>query len=296
VFIQAKLNGSGPLWMMLDTGSSVTVLDESVSMLLGVPFVDERSVYGPGQGSGQRLVYGKHATLSFGEVELGDQTVASVPLGRFSCELGQGADGFLGSNAFRNYVVEIDYFHQVLRLYDPVNYSYSGPGQRLPLQFVWNGSPTVRAEAVRSDGTAIEGTFLIDSGATTAVWLSRGFNDAHPEFLSAEKAMEVPSFAVIGGEVSTRLGHVLAIRLGISLSPCPQRNSRKTLPAFLRHLAWLARSGAQMLSRFKVIFDYPHGEMILEPADRPEEPSEQRTHAHNCRCGYGNGRVETPEV
>jgi aspartyl protease len=221
VFIHVKLNRSGPLWMMLDTGSSVTVLDESVSMMLGVPFVDEGSVYGPGQGSGQRLVYGKHATLSFGEVELGDQTVASVPLGRFSCELGRGTDGFLGSNAFRNYVVEIDYSHQVLRLYDPVNYSYLGPSQRLPLQFVWNGIPTVRAEAVRSDGTAIEGTFLIDSGATTAVWLSRGFNDAHPGFLSSEKTMEVPSFAVIGGEESTRLGHVLAIRLGHFFVPMP---------------------------------------------------------------------------
>jgi hypothetical protein len=100
VFIQAKLNGAGPLWMMLETGSSVTMLDESVSMMLGVPFVDEGSVYGPGQGSGQRLVCGKHATLSFGEVEVGDQTVSSVPLGRFSRELGRGADGFLGSNAF----------------------------------------------------------------------------------------------------------------------------------------------------------------------------------------------------
>jgi hypothetical protein len=33
--------------------------------------------------------------------------------------------------------------------------------------------------------------------------------------------MEVPSFAVIGGEVSTRQGHVLAIRLGDFFVPMP---------------------------------------------------------------------------
>ena len=31
VYMQASINGSMPLWMMLDTGASVTVFDESVS-------------------------------------------------------------------------------------------------------------------------------------------------------------------------------------------------------------------------------------------------------------------------
>src|SRR5215472_646376 len=53
IYMQASLNGSQPLWMMLDTGSSVTVFDESVSKTLGLRFLGEGSAYGPGQGSPQ---------------------------------------------------------------------------------------------------------------------------------------------------------------------------------------------------------------------------------------------------
>src|SRR5439155_100931 len=83
---------------------------------------------------------------------------------------------------FRAYVVEIDYANQVLHLHDPTTYSYSGSGQRLPLQFIWDNIPSVRAQVVAQDGTAITGIFLIDSGATTALWLTKAFSEAHPEF------------------------------------------------------------------------------------------------------------------
>ena len=249
------------------------MFDESVSRMLGIHLVGEGNAYGPGQGSSQKLSYSKHATLSFAGVELGDQTVGSLPLEWFSCEIGRSTDGFLGSNVFRNYVVEIDYSNQILRLYDPTHYSYSGPGQRLPLQFVWNGIPTVRAEVVRSDGTVIDGTFLVDSGATTAIWLAKGFHDAHPELLSAQEATEVPSVVAVGGEVNARLGHVFAIRLGEFVVPMPLTQFLENTSGMFAAPALAGTIGAQMLSRFKVIFDYPHREMILEPQDHLAEPS-----------------------
>jgi hypothetical protein len=272
IYIQASLNGSRPLWMMLDTGSSVTVFDESVSMMLGIPLAGEGKAYGPGQGSSEKLSYSKHATLRFAGAELGDQTVATLPLGWFSCEVGRGTDGFLGSNVFRNYVVEIDYSNQVLRLHDPAGYSYSGSGQRLPLHFVWNDIPTVRAEVVTRDGMAIEGTFLVDSGATTAIWLTRAFSDAHPEFLSAQETIEEPSVIAVGGEVNARLGHVSAIRLGGFVVPMPLTQFSQNTSGIFATSDLAGTIGAQMLRRFRVIFDYPHGEMILEPYEHFDEP------------------------
>jgi len=41
IYMQASVNGSRPLWMMLDTGASVTVFDESVSKMLGIRFRGE---------------------------------------------------------------------------------------------------------------------------------------------------------------------------------------------------------------------------------------------------------------
>jgi hypothetical protein len=274
IYMQASLNGSQPLWMMLDTGSSVTVFDESVSKTLGLQFPGEGNAYGPGQGSAQKLAFASHTTLMFAGANLGDQTVATLPLEWFSRAVGRTTDGFLGSNVFRNYVVEIDYANQLLRLHDPETYSYSGSGQRLPLQFIWDSIPSVRAEVVAQDGTAITGIFLIDSGATTAIWLTRAFSDAHPEFLSEQEVIEVPDVVAVGGELSTRLGRVPAVRLGGFEIYMPLTQFSQNTSGIFATPNLAGTIGAQMLRRFTVIFDYPHREMILEPNEHFGDPSE----------------------
>ena len=274
IYMQASLNGSQPLWMMLDTGSSVTVFDEPVSKTLGIRFPGEGNAYGPGQGSSQKLAFASHATLSFAGAELGDQTVATLPLEWFSREVGRSTDGFLGSNVFRNYVVEIDYANQVLHLHDPTTYSYSGSGQRLPLQFIWDNIPSVRAQVVAQDGTEVSGVFLIDSGATSALWLTKAFSNAHPEFLSAKDTIEVPNVVAVGGELSARVGWVPAIRLGGFVVPMPFTQFSQNTSGILAAPDLAGIIGAQMLRRFTVIFDYAHREMILEPNEHFGDPSE----------------------
>jgi len=271
IFMQASLNGSQPLWMILDTGSSVTVFDESVSKTLGLRFNGERNVYGPGQGSAQKLAFASHAALRLADAELDDQTVATMPLDWFSRELGRTTDGFLGSNIIRNYVVEIDYANQVLRLLDPATYSYAGPGQRLPLQFIWDNIPSVRAEVVAQDGTAITGIFLIDSGATTAIWLTKAFSEAHPEFLSIPETIEVRNVVAVGGALSTRLGRLPAVRLGGFVVANPSAQFSQNSSGIFATPGLAGTIGAQMLRRFKVVLDYPHMEMILEPNEHFNE-------------------------
>ncbi len=273
IYIQASINGSHPLWMMLDTGSSVTVFDETVSKMLGIAFLDEGNVDGPGQGLVQKLAFANHATLMFAGEEMGDQTVATLPLEWFSREVGRNTDGFLGSNVFRNYVVEIDYANQLLRFHDPAVYCYSGSGQRLPLQFIWNDIPTVHAEVVAQDGRAIDGVFLVDSGATTAIWLTKAFSEAHPEVLSAQDTVEVPKVVAVGGGLSARLGRVQAIRLGGFLVSMPLTQFSQNTSGIFAAPDITGTIGAQMLRRFTVIFDYPHGQMILEPNGHFGDPS-----------------------
>lgn len=273
IYLQASINGSQPLWMILDTGASVTVFDESVSKMLGIQFLGEGDVYGPGQGSAQKWAFANHATLMFAGEELGDQTVATLPLEWFSREVGRRTDGFLGSNVFRNYVVEIDYANQVLRLHDPAAYSYSGSGQRLPLQFIWNDIPTVHAEVVAQDGTTIDGVFLVDSGATTAIWLTKAFSEAHPEVLSAQDTVEVPTVVAVGGELSARVGRVHSIRLGGFVLSMPLTQFSQNTSGIFAAPDITGTIGAQTLRRFTVIFDYPHGEMILEPNEHFGDPS-----------------------
>ena len=273
IYMQATLNGSSPLSVILDTGSSYTVIDESLSKMLGLDFRGEGTAYGPGQGSTQEFAFAGHATLMFAGAELADQTVATLPLEWFSRELGRRVDGFLGSNIFQNYVVEIDYANQLVRFHDPASYSYSGSGEHFPLEFVWDNIPSVRAEVLTLDGTAIQGVFLVDSGATTAIWLTRAFSDTHPEFLSAQETIEVPNVVAVGGEFSARLGRVPAVRLGKFLVSMPLVQFSQNTSGIFATPGLAGTIGAETLRRFTVIFDYRHREMILEPNKDFSEPS-----------------------
>lgn len=273
IYIQASINGSQPLWMMLDTGSSSTVFDESVLQMLGIRSFGQANVDGPGQGAMQTWAFAKHTTLMFAGEELGDQTVATLPLGWFSREVGRNTDGFLGSNVFRNYVVEIDYANQVLRFHDPALYCYSGSGQRLPLQFLWNDIPTVHIEVLTEGGTAINAVFLVDSGATTAIWLTKAFTEAHPEVLSIRETVEAAKVVAVGGELSARVGRVQAVRLGGFVVSMPLTQFSQNTSGIFAAPDVMGTIGAQLLRRFTVIFDYSHGEMILEPNEHFSDPS-----------------------
>lgn len=273
IYMQASLNGSSPLSVILDTGSSYTVIDESVSKMLGLDFRGEGTAYGPGQGSKQEFAFAGHATLMFAGAELDDQTVATLPLEWFSRELGRRVDGFLGSNIFQNYVVEIDYANQMLRFHDPASYSYSGSGEHFPIEFFWDNIPSVRAEVLTQDGTAIQGVFLVDSGATTAIWLSRAFSDTHPEFLSARETVEVPNVVTVGGEFSARVGRVPAVRLGKFLVSMPLVQFSQNTSGIFATPGLAGMIGAETLRRFTVIFDYRRREMILEPNKDFGDPS-----------------------
>jgi hypothetical protein len=164
--------------------------------------------------------------------------------------------------------LKIVYANQVLRLYDPATYSYSGSGQRLPLHFTWDKIPRVHAEVITPEGKAITGIFLVDTGSTTGFWLTKAFSDAHPEFLSAGETTEVASVVAIGGRIRSRAGRVPAIRLGELVIHKPiTRFSQNTSGLFaMPDLAGII--GAQVLSQFTVIFDYQHRQMILEPNSR----------------------------
>src|SRR5439155_937628 len=130
---------------------------------------------------------------------------------------------------------------------------------------------------VAQDGTAITGIFLIDSGATTAIWLTKALSEAHPEFLSIPETIEVRNVVAVGGALSTRLGRLPAVRLGgfVVANPCAQFSQNSSGIFATAGLA--GTIGAQMLRRFKVVLDYPHMEMILEPNEHFNETERKST-------------------
>ena len=264
IYVQASVNGSAPLWTILDTGSSFTIVDEAVVRHLGLTLAGDGMVYGPGEGPAPRLEFANHVGVQFAGAELRNRRIAALPLDWFSRQEGRSTDGFLGADVFDRFVVEVDYANHELRLYEPANFSYSGLGQRVPIELAPYNVPRAHAEVIAPDGTVIGGTFLIDTGSASALWLTKSFTDAHPELLAAE-TVEAPSVVAVGGEIKARVGLVGAIQLGDFAVQQPVTRFSQNTSGLFANSGLAGAIGGQTLCHFTVIFDYSRRQMILEP-------------------------------
>jgi hypothetical protein len=88
-----------------------------------------------------------------------------------------------------------------------------------------------------------------------------------------EQTIELPSVVAVGGEVSARLGHVSAVRLGGFVVAMPLTQFSQNTSVIFASPYVAGTIGAQTLRQFKVIFDYRHREMTLELNDHFGDPS-----------------------
>jgi tetratricopeptide (TPR) repeat protein len=131
IYVEAELNGKGPYLFMIDTGASISVLQDDVAEELGLFPVRQ-----PGflQGLSGRTQWSLvNAELEMNQKNLGaidfavdvdgiPNVAGSVPLA-----------GLLGNNLFQNYIVEIDYSRHTLSLH--TRESFKLPDSAVPMSF-----------------------------------------------------------------------------------------------------------------------------------------------------------------
>ena len=115
ILVSAYVNGKGPVDLILDTGSTLTCLDDSLTRELDLPA--RAGAVGVGAGVGMtgpvRLL--KVDSLRVGAAAVRNITVCSLDL-RSLQRASPGARGLLGLNFLRSFRVGIDFRRQVLQL------------------------------------------------------------------------------------------------------------------------------------------------------------------------------------
>jgi PDZ domain-containing protein len=116
---------------------------------------------------------------------------------------------------------------------------------------------------------------LLDIG--TGVYggvLTKTFVDRHSTILNEPPILDGQVGAGVGGAVQVRLTSLSALRIGGLTVPKPIVALPTTTRGFFG-LDWVDGTlGAGILRRTRLIVDYPHGEVIIEPAESWEEPFE----------------------
>ena len=265
IFVRARLNDSKPLWFILDSGASISVINEKLAHSLGFKLGKKNKINAIGGKIEYSLV--KNINLDVSGATLSKQTIAAIDLSVLEPKFGRSIDGILGSEFFKRFAVKIDYAGQNLDLYEPENFRYDGAGEVIEFELESN-TPFIRIRLSPKGSDFVEGKFLVDTGAISTLYINKQFAETHNLLQSPEKTIPDLFTTHLGGEVSGRIGRMKKIAVGnfpfenvIAHFPEEKDGEGGSLTSSTRD----GIIGGGVFRKFTVIFDYSRKQMILQP-------------------------------
>ena len=268
VYAQGRINHSRPLSVVLDTGSSLSIVAPAIARQIGLHPSGAGEAAGIGHGSSQHLQFVEGARLQLGPrnsgLKVDGQRIAILPIGYVAEAVGRPTDSFFGSNIFNNYRVTVDYEDQKATFAAPASPLLAGSTKTVPIKLL-NDTPFVTATLVGADGFRVEGLFLLDSGTTASLVLSKRFVSAHPEIIAGRAEFAVPPVEAVGGTIGLKLVRIAALDLGPFHFSEPVASIPEDVAGVLANPEIAGFIGAEILCRFTVTWDYPHKRILLAP-------------------------------
>jgi hypothetical protein len=267
VVVPVILNDALPLKFIIDTGVRTAILTQKTfADILNLQYSRKYTVSGPGATKTIEAFITTNVTLRLpGVVGRGH---ALLVLGEDYLELrnylGTDVHGILGYELFSRFIVEIDYERKLMTLRVPEKFRKRGKYHTLPMT-IEDTKPYIRTPITLKDGTKIDVKLLVDSGASHGLML-----DPH-----SDGRIRVPENTVsstigrgLGGEIIGKVGRIQSLELGTYKVENPIVN----FPDPNSYIDTLKMSsvfrngsmGGEMLSRFKVIFNFPKEELYIK--------------------------------
>lgn len=275
IFVQARINNAPPMWFYLDSGaSSAFFIDVRRARMLGLK-LEDRVLRGGGAGPNTyESALTRGVSISLGALTFKDESAAVMALASIEEQIGRPLDGLVGIGLFVRYVVEIDYAGKKVRLYDPLTYTYSGKGECIPLT-LRDGHFFIPATIEMPGRPSLNGQFLLDTGGcmVTAI-LTTPFAQSNNLPATPQKRILDRSLSGLGGETQFLVSRALSFTIGTSVIRAPLIYMSEDKGGALASSEYDGVIGTEILRRFKMIFDYRHGRLILERNAHYYEPVE----------------------
>jgi hypothetical protein len=288
IFLQARINNSPPMWFALDSGaSSPFFIDTRRAKDLGLK-LQGRVTRGGGAGpSSYDVAEATGLTIRISGLEYTGQSASVIALDSIEAQVGRPLDGIVGLDLFMRYVVEIDYLDNKIRLYDPKTYTYSGAGESIPLT-LRDGHFFVAAKIEMPGRPPLEGQFVVDTGGVmvTAV-LTTPFSQSNSLPASNQKRILDKSVSGLGGETRLLVTRATSFTLGNLSIRAPVVYVSQDTGGALASSDYEGLIGTEILRRFRVVFEYARGRLILEPNAHYAEPLEYDMSGISLRA-YGD--------
>lgn len=265
VMLKVKVNNSRPLSFVLDTGDRFAIIELERAKELGLTL---QGAVRAG-GAGAQVLTGstvQNAQFTVPGLEGFSQPVTlALPFGHLAPKVGQDFDGIIGSEFIKRFIVEIDYQARVIRFHDKEKFSYSGPGESIPIRLNSGGHPIIEAEVTPIGGPPVKGNFVLDIGSGAALALYSPFVAEHRLLAPNLKTIKALGGAGAGGEITGQIGRVEQLKIGNFRIRNPITLFSEDKAGAFASAALLGNIGQRIIGRFKILLDYDHNQIIFEP-------------------------------
>jgi hypothetical protein len=274
LMVQGRVNGSKPLWFMLDTGAEATIVNKGRLGELGLQPFGVSSI--SGGGGSTEFAFADVARLEIGGAALLNQRDGVIDLAGLERIYGMPMGGLLGYDFFSRFVVRVNYDTKTIDLLEPSSHAYRSSGTRIPF-ILEGGQPHISSKISVPTVPPIDADLIVDAGAADTVNLTAPFVKANRLLELARKTPAPGPNTLAGSEkeffaqTSVR-GKLQSVSLGpFELKDIPSNLMVNTKGAYASE-SFSGVIGEGVLHRFNTIYDYSKNVMILEPNAELDKP------------------------
>jgi len=274
IIVPLYINNKGPFNFILDTGvGPLIITDPTLIDSIGIKISRSIKISGLGKGNEIDAYVSNDIAAQLGKASINNIPTAILKKDIFGLSnyLGMKIYGLLGYYFFNSFVVEIKYTSKRLLFKNP---SAGGKikGERIPIELIGN-KPYININIESPSYGEISIKTLVDNGASHAISLER----------LNEKPFPVPSNAIkanlgvgMSGPIDGSIGRLTSLKIGsfklknvLASYPIYDDVAAKV---FLRDRN--GNLGADVLSRFNIVFDYEDKSMYIRKGSQFNRPFE----------------------
>jgi len=265
IVLKVRVGNSRPLSFLLDTGDQFAIINLDRAKELGLKLQGEVHVGGAGSGVSTGAYVRDSSFTIPGYPGFSQPLTLALPIGRMAPRLGQDFDGIIGGEFIKQFVLELDYQAKVIKLHDKERFTYTGPGESIPIKLNSAGHPILEAEVTPIGSAPATGKFVLDIGSGGALVLYSPFVASRNLLGPNLKTIKAIGVGGAGGLVTARIGRVSELRIGRFRISSPITLFAEDKAGAFADAALLGNIGQQIAGKFRLFLDYSHNRIIFEP-------------------------------
>ncbi|HRJ30598.1 MAG TPA: aspartyl protease family protein [Cyclobacteriaceae bacterium] len=268
IVVRVILNDVIPLKFIVDTGVRTAILTQKAfADILQLQYSRKYTLTAPG---GEKLIdayVANNVSLTLpGVVGKGHALlVLDDDYLELRNHLGTDVHGVLGYELFSRFIIKVDYQRKIMTLMWPEKFKQAKRYEMIPIR-IQDTKPYLLAPVSINSEHSLNAKLLVDTGASHGLLLEP---ETDPRIHLPERTLNNILGRGLGGEITGKTGRIESLELGNYvihkvLANFPDSNSYFSDTLKYNRVDRNGTLGGEVLSRFTVIFNFPHEKIYLK--------------------------------